>query len=82
MSTQPHDPITPDWVQQAKARGLGAALGLALDVLEPFGALGAQVLWTAQPVLGVFVPREVVNGIAQLMEEPGGIERLRKQLEE
>lgn len=72
----------PEWVQGAKARGLGHALGLALDVLEPLGPLGAQLLWTAQPVLGVFLSRDVVTDLAERLEAPGGIERLRQHLEE
>jgi hypothetical protein len=82
MAHQSDQPTSPDWVQGAKARGLGHALSIALDVLEPLGLLGAQLLWTAQPVLGVFVPRDVVTDIAQHLETPEGIERLRQQLEE
>lgn len=75
-STEP-----PEWVQQLRARGLGHALGTALEALEPLGALGAQVLWIAQPVLGLFVARDALDGLARALEEPGGVERLRGYLE-
>jgi hypothetical protein len=70
-----------DWIEQAKARGWGHALSLALDVLEPLGPLGAQLLWMAQPAMGLFGGREALGTLAEAMESPGGIERLRQQLE-
>ena len=76
------EPTTPEWVEQVKVRGLGHALGVALDVIEPLGPLGAQLLWAAQPVLGVIASRAALGSLAQALEEPGGIERLRRQLED
>jgi len=70
------------WVERVKARGLGDALGLALDALEPLGPLGAQVLWVLQPALGLFGAREAVKDIAQALEDPDGIARIREALEE
>ncbi len=67
---------------QAKARGLSDTLRLALDVLEPLGALGAQALWVAQPVLGLWLPRQAVSELAEALESPDGIERLRAFLDE
>lgn len=55
---------------------------MALDVLEPLGALGAQALWVAQPVLGLWLPRQAVRELAEALEAPGGIERLRAFLDE
>jgi hypothetical protein len=71
-----------DWIQQAKSRGWGDFLSLAFDALEPLGPLGAQVLWTAQPALSLFVSRSTLHSLAQALDEPGGMERLRQQLEE
>jgi hypothetical protein len=79
--TNPVEPTAHEWVEQAKARGLGHALSVALDVLEPLGPLGAQLLWVAQPVLGIMVSRSALGSVAQALEEPGGIDRLRQQLE-
>jgi hypothetical protein len=70
----------PKWVQQIHSRGLNHALGLALDVLEPLGPLGAQLLWVAQPVLGR--NREMLNDLAEMLETPGGVGQLREWLEE
>lgn len=72
----------PEWVAKARARGLGPALGLALDLLEPLGPLGAQLVWIAQPALGLLVGRAALGGLARALEEPGGVERLRAHLED
>jgi len=74
-------PAPPEWVAQLQARGLGDALGLALDVLEPLGVLGAQLIWVAQPVLGVWFNRDMVRSIAQTLETPGEVEHIRHFLE-
>jgi len=75
-------PSPPAWIQQAQARGLGHALGLALDVLAPLGPLGAQVIWVAQPALGLLVGRAALADLARALEQPGGVERLRAYLED
>ncbi len=73
---------TPEWIEGARARGLGTALGVALDVLEPLGPLGAQALWLLQPACGIFGARRAVGDIATALEEPGGVDRLRRLLED
>jgi hypothetical protein len=70
------------WIHAAKARGWGDFLGVAFDLLEPLGPLGAQLLWTAQPALSLFMSRAAVDSLAQMLEEPGGIDGLRQQLED
>ena len=74
-------PTPPDWVIQLQSRGLGEALGLALDVLEPLGVFGAQLIWVAQPVLGVWLNRDTVQNIARTLETPGEIAHIRHFLE-
>jgi len=74
--------MAPNWIQHVKDRGLGDALSTALDVLEPLGPLGAQALWVAQPVLGLFVARETLGNLADALEQPGGVEHLRQMLED
>lgn len=80
MDTE-RQPTPPDWVTELQTRGLGDALGLALDVLEPLGVLGAQLMWVAQPVLGVWFDRDAVRKIAQTLETPGEVEHIRHFLE-
>jgi hypothetical protein len=81
---QPHNSDRPDdglnWIDQARQRGLGGALGLALDVLQPLGPLAAQLLWVAQPAASLFGWRQTVGGLARALEEPGGLDQLRQRL--
>jgi hypothetical protein len=71
-----------EWVQLVKARGLAGVLAAALDALEPLGPLAAQMIWVAQPVAGLLLPRAALDAVARALEEPGGVERLRRQLDE
>jgi hypothetical protein len=70
------------WIRQMKERGLGGALRLTLDALEPLGPLGAQMLYVAQPALGLFGAGDALHRLAQALEEPGGIDRLRRLLDD
>lgn len=80
---KPEPQITPpEWVTQLQARGLGSVLGWALDVFEPFGVLGAQLVWVAQPVLSVWIGRKTVKGFAQTLEKPGELEQIRHFLDQ
>lgn len=71
-----------DWIGQIKARGWGNAFSALLDVIEPLGPLGAQLLWVAQPAMGLFGLGNMLADIAQILETPGGVERLRRALDE
>jgi hypothetical protein len=73
-----------DWIQRVQARGLEQVFCTVLDVLEPFGPLGAQLIWIAQPaasVLGRDLWGEALTELAEALEEPGGVARLRQRLE-
>ena len=70
-----------DWIRDLQARGLGAPMRLLLDVIEPLGVPGAQLLWVVQPLSGLFGAAEMTGRLASLLQEPDGIERLRRQLE-
>jgi len=70
-----------DWVRELQARGLGGPLRLLLDVIEPLGVPGAQLLWVAQPLCGLFGAADLTGRLAELLQEPDGIARLRSMLE-
>jgi hypothetical protein len=70
-----------DWIQQARDNGWETPLRLTLDVLEPFGVLGAQMLWVLQPTLGFFISSDLLRDLARTLEQPGGIEAVRRQLD-
>ncbi len=69
-------------IADLKRRGLTNALGVFLDVIEPLGVLGAQLLWIAQPTAGLFGGRDIIAGLARTLEQPDGVERLRALLDE
>lgn len=70
------------WARPLRAAHLGRLVEVLLEAAEPLGPLGAQVLWVAQPTLGLFVSRDEVASLARLLEAPGGVAWLRKQLSE
>ncbi len=71
-----------EFIRQVRARGWGDALSTALDVLEPLGPLGAQLLYVAQPAAR-FIGGwgDSLSVLAQALEAPGGVERLRQALD-
>ena len=72
-----------DWIEKIRERGWGDAFSTALDVIEPFGPLGAQMLWIAQPAARLIGGwGDAFGALAQALEEPGGVERLRQMLDE
>lgn len=71
-----------DWITAVKARGLGDALRLALDIIEPLGPLGAQMLYIAGPLGALFGAGPALTAIAEALEEPGGIDRVRRLLDD
>jgi hypothetical protein len=87
MSTVEHSPASDPWPQRLarwsrrlRAAHLDGLVGTLLEAVEPLGPLGAQVLWVAQPTLGLLVPREEITLLAQRLEAPGGVAWLREQL--
>jgi hypothetical protein len=73
-----------DWIEQIQARGLEQVMCTVLDVLEPFGPLGAQLIWVAQPaanIIGRDLWGNALTALAEALEEPGGVSRLRERLE-
>lgn len=73
-----------DWIDHIQARGLEHVVHTALDVLEPLGPLGAQLVWVAQPaahILGRELWGEALAALAEALEKPDGITKLRERLE-
>ncbi|MCD4684470.1 MAG: hypothetical protein K8S97_00850 [Anaerolineae bacterium] len=69
------------WAQKLHAARLHGFVTGLLDVCEPLGPLGAQLLWIAQPVAGVFAPREDIGALARILDAPGGVAWMREQLD-
>jgi hypothetical protein len=74
------EPRLARWAERLRAARLIGAVGTLLDAAEPLGPLGAQLLWVAQPTLGLFLPRAEIASLARLLDEPGGVAWLRERL--
>jgi hypothetical protein len=71
-----------EWVEAIRARGWEQAASTALDVLQPLGPLGAQVLWIAQPAARLVGGwGDLFGALATSLETPEGIDRLRRALD-
>jgi hypothetical protein len=68
------------WSSRLRALGLNGIVGALLDAAEPFGPLGAQLLWVAQPVVSLMLPSDEVDGLARLLDDPAGVAWLRSEL--
>jgi hypothetical protein len=68
------------WIESLRARGLAGAATTALDLIEPLGPLGAGLLQVGAPVLGLMLPRSAVMALAEALDTPAGIEKLRAEL--
>lgn len=78
-SMNEHYPST-DWIETVKRRGQAPVLLTLLDVIEPIAPLLAQGLWAAQPLSGLWQGRQTVQELAEWLEAPDGIARLRQHL--
>lgn len=70
------------WVDSLKARGLGTAARTALDALGALGPLAAQALYAGQPLLRLFSGSVPLDELAETLEQPDGVARLRQWLDE
>lgn len=68
------------WSGDVRRLRLDGVVGALLDAGAPLAPLGAHLLWIAQPALGLFVPHDDVAALARLLEQPGGLEQVRRHL--
>lgn len=69
-------------VDSLKTRGFGSAALTVLDALGSLGPLAAQVLYAGQPLLRLFSGSVPLDELAETLETPDGIARLRQWLHE
>lgn len=69
-----------DWIERLKRRGQAPLMLTLLDVIEPIAPALAQCLWVAQPLAGLWNGAKAVQDLAEWLEEPDGVERLRQRL--
>lgn len=69
-----------NWGARLQTWGMDGLVAALLEAAEPLSPLGAQVLYVAQPTLGVFFPTEAVDRWAQALEDPANVAWLRSRL--
>ena len=62
-------------------RGLRTPALIALEIGRPLSFLGGQFLWTAQPALSLFMPRQTIANTARVLENPTAVQALINRLE-
>jgi hypothetical protein len=62
--------------------GLDGLVSALLECVRPFAFLGGQLLWVAQPTLGLLIDPDQVAEYAYLLEQPSTIDLLRVRLEQ
>ncbi|MCI0395471.1 MAG: hypothetical protein L0332_02270 [Chloroflexi bacterium] len=62
-------------------RGWQVPALIGLEAARPLAFLGSQLLWLAQPTLGLFFSHQNIDRLARLLEDPAAVEALIGQLE-
>ena len=70
------DPFLDQIATTLKERGLHSAALTFLEMGQPLAFIGGQMLWLAQPALGLLWPKAQVRQLAQLMEDPVAVRGL------
>ncbi len=69
-----------DWIEAAKRRGKAPFLLSLLEVIEPIAPVVAQGLLVAEPLALLWGGGGALRALSESLEEPGGLEALRRQL--
>jgi hypothetical protein len=64
-----------------KQRGLHTWALTLLEAGQPLVFVGGQLLWLAQPAVGLFWPTDRMRQLAQLMEDPAALRSLMRRLD-
>lgn len=69
------------WAQQIEALGLTSIALLIIEVARPFGFLGSQALFIAQPLLASIADSTAIEQATALLDSPELLNQLRVCLE-
>ena len=70
----------PRLIAAAKAHGRAPLLLSLLEAFEPLAPVLAQALLVAQPVANLWRAGEATRELAELLDEPAGLQALRRLL--
>ena len=71
-----HEDMVQMWASRLQNWGIGGLAPLAVDILGPFGFLGAQALHLLSPILMTFSPATEIDRLAALLESAEALDRL------
>jgi hypothetical protein len=81
LDEQRREKLIEKLVRRAARMHVTAPAILFLEMYRPLAFIGAQVLWTTQPFLSLWMDHADVRELALLLEDPAGVEELIKHLE-
>jgi type I restriction-modification system DNA methylase subunit len=79
---QQHEHIWQNWAEQLRHKGFGEFIATILEATAPLNLAAAQLVYIGQPVLSGILPRENINALATLLENPQKTQRFVNQLRE
>ncbi len=82
LDPQRRDQLIEELAHRAAQAHLTAPAILFLEMYKPLAFLGAQLLWAAQPFLGLWWSPADVRALARLFEDPSSVDRLIERIEE
>ncbi len=59
-----------EWAQFLHRRGLGRWVAALLEAVGPLSVLAAQLIYVGQPLLEFIVPKENLDALARLFDDP------------
>lgn len=62
--------------------GLHTPALIVLEFGQPFVFVGSQLLWIAQPFLSLFMPKQAIQQMAELLEHPTAVRAHLQRLED
>lgn len=82
LLSPPEERFLRQVAERVQQRGLRGPAVLALQAGRPLLLVAGQLLWVAQPALGLLGTGRQVGQLAQLLEKPGAADLLLTFLEE
>ena len=82
LATARRDELIETIAEKVQALRLNPLAIFLLELHSPLAFLGSQLLYTAQPFVGMLVGDSLARELAQFAEEPGNLERLIVRLED
>jgi hypothetical protein len=74
----PVPPTTPTWLRWLRQTGRGTTAAAVLEAVSPLAAVGAQLLYLAQPL---FSTSTELRRTARVLEDPGLLSRILEELD-